>query len=135
VAKGKNNSFACHSCRGRMRPGALKIATELDQLLPLPLTERRWLSRHDGGDLVFDLMQILKRLVPAALQLAGDQTISGIDGIVLAPCVGGLVARLLERQLELPLRRRYLARLRARRRSRGPSPQSSSVFGARDLLA
>ena len=52
-----------------------------------------------------------KRLVPAALQLASHQTIGGIDGIILPTRMGGLVARPLQRQLELPLCGRRLARL------------------------
>ena len=39
--------------------------------------------------------------VPAPLKLTGHQTIGGIDGIVLSTGMGGLVPRLLQRQLEL----------------------------------
>ena len=74
-------------CRGRMRPGELEIGTELHQLLPLPLTQRRWLPCHDCSDLAFNTLHRLKRLVPAALQLAGHQAIGGIDGIVLPTCM------------------------------------------------
>ncbi|MER8659457.1 hypothetical protein [Mesorhizobium sp. M0847] len=43
-----------------------------------------------------------KRLVPAALQLASDQTIGRVDSIVLL-ALGSLVTRPLQCQLELPL--------------------------------
>jgi hypothetical protein len=49
-------------------------------------------------------MHSLQRLVPAPLKLTGHQTIGGIDGIVLSTGMGGLVPRLLQRQLELSLR-------------------------------
>jgi hypothetical protein len=46
-------------------------------------------------------MHSLQRFVPAPLKLTGHQTIGGIDGIVLSTGMGGLVPRLLQRQLEL----------------------------------
>ena len=39
---------------------------------------------------------VAEALVPSLLQFAGDETVVGIDGIVLATRTGGLVARLLE---------------------------------------
>ena len=46
-------------------------------------------------------------LVPAMLQLAGDQAVVRIDRIVLPPCPTRFVARLLQGQLDLaPLLRR-----------------------------
>ena len=81
-----------------------QIGTELHQLLTLSLAQRRWLPRHDCGDLAFNAMHSLQRLVPAPLKLTGHQTIGGIDGIVLSTGMGGLVPRLLQRQLELSLR-------------------------------
>ena len=104
----------CSGC-GRMRPGALEIGTERHQLLPLRLAERRRTPRDHGGDLSFDLCDSLQCLVPAALQLAGDQTIGRIDGIVLSARMRGLVACLLQRQLQLPL---------ARPSSRSTAPRS-----------
>src|ERR1700739_1821954 len=95
--------FACWGGCGRMRPGELEIGTELHQLLPLPLTQRRWFPCHDCRDLAFNTLHRQKRLVPAALQLAGHEAIGWIDGIVLLTCMAGLVTRLLQPQLELPL--------------------------------
>jgi hypothetical protein len=40
-------------------------------------------------------------LIPAPLQLASDQAIVGIDGLVLSASAGGLVARLLQSQFEV----------------------------------
>ncbi len=48
----------------------------------LPMQDH--LPRIDCGDLAFDPVHCLQRLVPTVLQLAGDQTIVGIDGIILA---------------------------------------------------
>src|SRR6267378_8094473 len=46
------------------------------------------------------------------LQLAGDQPVCRVDGVVLSACVRGFVARLLQRQLQLALGRGHRARLR-----------------------
>ena len=54
-------------------------------------------------DLAFDPMHHLQRLVPRALQLASDQTIGGIDSIILPTGMRRREARLLQCQLELPL--------------------------------
>src|SRR6266849_1784948 len=102
------------SGRGRgcwMRPGQLEIGTQLHQLLSLPFAERWRLARDDSSDLAFYSVHGLQCLVPAALKLAGDQAIRGIDGVVLPTGMRGLVTRLLKRQLQLPLRGRCLARL------------------------
>jgi hypothetical protein len=48
--------FACCGCSGRMRPSELEIGTELHQLLPLSLTQRRWFPCHDCRDLAFAVM-------------------------------------------------------------------------------
>jgi hypothetical protein len=79
-----------------------RSAPSLPQLLPLPLTQRRWFPCHDCRDLAFNTLRRQKRFVPAALQLAGHEAIGWIDGIVLLTCMAGLVTRLLQRQLELP---------------------------------
>jgi hypothetical protein len=86
-----------------MRPGELEIGAELHQLLPLPLTQRRWFACPDRSDLAFNTLHRQKHLVPAALQLAGHEAIGGVNGIVLLTCMAGLITRLLQRQLELPL--------------------------------
>src|SRR5204862_530020 len=46
-----------------------------------------------------------------AFQLTGDQAIVGIDGVILPTGMRRREARLLQRQIELPLGRRRLARL------------------------
>src|SRR5205814_8887985 len=73
---------------------------------------RRRTTRNQAGDLSFKLCDSLQCLVPAALQLAGDQPICRVDGVVLSARVRGFVARLLERQLLLALGRARRARLR-----------------------
>jgi hypothetical protein len=80
-------------------------------VLPLLLAQRRLLARLEPGDLAFDPLRDLQRLVPAALQLAGHQTVGGIDSIILPAGMRRREARLLQRQLELPLGGRCLARL------------------------
>ena len=98
-------------CRSRVRPGEFEIGAELQQVPPLLLTQGRWLSRLDRGGLALEPVHGLQRLVPAALQLTGDQAIVGIDGVILPTGMRRREARLLQRQIELPLGRRRLARL------------------------
>src|SRR5258708_39168143 len=64
-------------------------------------------------------MHDLQRLVPTALQLTGDQPIIGIDGVILSTRLRCRQARLLQRQMELPLCGRRLARLSLERLDRG----------------
>src|SRR5947209_10438472 len=97
-------------CRSRVRPGEFEIGTELQQVPPLLLTQARWLSRLERGGLALEPVHDLQCLVPAALQLTGDQAIVGIDGVVLPTGMRRREARLLQRQIELPLGRRRLAR-------------------------
>ena len=52
-------------------------------------------------ELIFEMAHRHERLVPAPFELAGDQAVVGIHRIVLAPCMTGLVAGLLKRQLHL----------------------------------
>ena len=111
----------CGGCSG-MRPGALQISTERHQLLVLRPAERRRTTRNQGGDLSFDLCDSLQCLVPAALQLAGDQPVCRVDGVVLSARVRGFEARLLLRQLQLALGRSRRARLRLDRSERCPMP-------------
>lgn len=91
-------------CSG-MQPSALQISTERHQLLALRLAERRRTTRNQGGDLSFDPYDSLQCLVPAALQLAGDQTVCRVDGVVLSARMRGFVACMLQRQLQLALGR------------------------------
>ena len=106
-----NDLVQCHAqdpvagrcCRSRMRPGELEIGAELQQMPPLLLAQGRRLPRLECGNLAFDPVRHLQRLVPTALQLASDQTIGGIDSIILPTGMRRREARLLQCQLELPL--------------------------------
>jgi len=53
--------------------------------------------------LLFERADGEKAVIPALLQLGGDQAVVGVDGIVLPPGPGCLVAGLLDRQLDLML--------------------------------
>src|SRR3984893_8085955 len=75
--------LAGRCCRSRMRPGEIEIGAELQQMPPLLLAQGRRLSRLKCGDLAFDPVHPLQRLVPTALQLASDQAFVGIDGVIL----------------------------------------------------
>ena len=52
-------------------------------------------------ELHLQIAQLYQLLVPTPLQLAGNQAIVGIKGVVLAACPGGLVLGLLDRILDL----------------------------------
>ena len=97
--------------RCRMRPGALEIGAELHQMLSLLLAQWRRLFRVERGDLSLDAVHACERHIPAALQLAGDQAIGGIDGVVLPARMSSLEARVRQRQLQLPPGGGHLARL------------------------
>jgi len=77
--------------------------TLLRPRIAVTLVKRRRTLRDHGRDLAFDLCNRLRRLVPAALQLAGDEPVGGIDGIVLAADMGRLVACLLQGRFKLTL--------------------------------
>src|ERR1700732_165688 len=109
--RAKDTLARCSGCSG-MQPGTLPISTEPHQLLALRLAEPRRTARNQGGDLSFKLCDSLQCLVPAALQLASDQPVCRVDGVVLSARVRGFVARLLQRQLQLALGRARRARLR-----------------------
>ena len=76
--------LACLGRCCRMRPGQLEIGAELHQMPPLPLTQWRGLLGLECGDLPFDPVHDLQRLVPASLQLAGYEAIGGIDRVILS---------------------------------------------------
>ena len=93
--RAKDTLARCGGCSG-MQPGALQISTERHQLLALRLAERRRTTRNQGGDLSFDPCDSLQCLVPAALQLAGDQPVCRVDGVVPSARMRGFVAWISE---------------------------------------
>src|SRR5712671_2040938 len=105
------DSLACRRRCRRMRPSACEVGAELHELLPLHLSQGHWLPCLESSDLAFDPVHDLQRLVPAPLELTGNQTIGGIDSIVLPARMRGLEACPLQRQLPLPLGGRRLAGL------------------------
>src|SRR5262249_7372695 len=104
------NTLARRGRRGSMRPGTFEIGTERHELLALCLTKRRRTPCDQGRDVTLNLGNHLQSLVPAALQLAGDEPIGWINSIVLSTGMGDLIAGLLQGEFQLPLSRRGLAR-------------------------
>src|SRR5215475_4009436 len=96
----------------RMQPCALQISAELHQLLTLCLAERRRTPCDHSRDITLDLGSCLQCLVPASLQLASDQPVCRVDGVVLSARVCGFVMCLLQRQLQLAFGCGRRARLR-----------------------
>lgn len=59
------------------------------------------LRLFEGLKLDLHVAQLNQLLVPAPLQLTGDQPVIGIDGVVRSPCPGGFVLSLLDRILDV----------------------------------
>ncbi len=82
-------------------PGTLDVGTERKQAFTLGLRQRRVRARRQRVALVLKRADGKQALVPALLQLGGDEAVVGIDGIILATRVADLVASLFQRQLDL----------------------------------
>src|ERR1700730_12747374 len=95
--------LACRCGRSRVRPGELEIGAKPQKAPPLLPAEGPRLLRLKCGELDFDPVPHLQRLVPPALQLASDQTIGGIDSIILPTGMRRREARLLQPHIALPL--------------------------------
>ena len=83
-------------CQARLDVGA-----EREQALALGLGERGLWARRQRVPLLFERADGEQALIPALLQLGGDQAVIGVDRVVLPPRPSGLVAGLLDRQLDL----------------------------------
>src|SRR5207237_9772439 len=90
-------------CRRRTGavPGGLDVGAEVEQALALGLGEHRFRAYGQRIPVVFESAHREQALIPALLQLGGDQTVVGVDCIILSTCPGGLVAGLLDCQLGL----------------------------------
>ena len=84
-----------------MRPRQLQITAQLHEPLSFRFAQRGLLPGLHRLELIFKVANRQQRLVPAPFQFTCDQAIVGIHRIILAPCVTGLVAGMLKRQLHL----------------------------------
>jgi PleD family two-component response regulator len=82
-------------------PGALDVGAEGEQALTLGLGERRRRSCRERIPFVLESAEDEQALVPAAFQLGGDKAVIRVNRIILPPRPGCLVARLIERELDL----------------------------------
>ena len=96
-----NNPLARGGCRCWMRPCQFQVSAQLHEPVSFRVTQGGLLLGLDCRELVFKVAHRNKGLVPAPFQLACDQPIVGIHGIVLAPSVASLIAGLLHCQLHL----------------------------------
>jgi hypothetical protein len=80
--------------RSRAVPGGLDISAEGEQVSSLSLGERRLCHCNQPILLLFERTDGEQALIPALLQLGGDQTVIRIDGVVLPSGPSGLVAGL-----------------------------------------
>ena len=90
------NPLARCSRRGGMRPGALEIGTEREQLLTLRLSKRRRTPARSSPRCRLRSWQPLAKSRSSALQFAGDEPIGWINSIVLPTGMGNLIAGLLQ---------------------------------------
>jgi hypothetical protein len=84
-----------------MRPRQFQVSTQLHEPFSFRVAQCGLLLALDDRKLIFKVAHRQQRLVPAPFQLACDQAIVGIHRIILAPCMTGLVAGVLKRQLHL----------------------------------
>ena len=84
------------------RPRRREIIAQRHQALFLRAKRCLRTGGRSGGEPLLLPAHIRQPVVPPSLQLGRDKAVSWIDGIVLALCQMGLVARLRQRQLCLP---------------------------------
>ena len=77
-----------------------------------------WKARRKRIEFVLKPSLLLQALVPTPLELARDQPVVGIDGVILPSRVSGLKTRLLERQFHLSALLGVLASTSLKRRQR-----------------
>src|SRR5271165_418367 len=96
-----DDPFARGDGRPFRMPGALDVGAEPHERLPLV---RGYAMRRRGADrieLVLKPSLLLQAFVPAPLELARDQPIVGVNGVILPSSVRSLETHLLERKLDL----------------------------------
>ena len=96
-----DNPLARSRCGCWVRPRQLQVGTQLQEPISFRVAQRGLLLALDRLELVFKVAHRDKRLVPTPFQLACDQAIVGIHRIVLAPGMAGLIAGLLQRELDM----------------------------------
>src|SRR4051812_16361099 len=87
--------------RPRALPSPLEIGAEREQALPVGGGQHRRGACRQRVPFVFQAAHSQEALVPASLQFRCDEAVAGVDGIVLPPCTGSFVTRLLEGEFEL----------------------------------
>ena len=85
-------------CQARSR-----LAPEREQAFPVGRGERRLRACRQRVLFVFQAAHRQEALVPASLQLGRDEAVVGVDGVVLPPCTGRFVTRLLEGEFDVAL--------------------------------
>ena len=96
-----HDPFARRDGRPFRMPGALDVGAEPQQRLPLTLAYTAGKRSAERIEFVLKASLLLQAFVPTPLELARDQPVVGIDGVILPSSVRSLEARLLERQLDL----------------------------------
>ena len=96
-----NDPFARGYGRPFRMPGALDVGAEPEQRLSLAWSYAIQRRNAERVEFVLKPSLFFQALVPAPLEFARDQTVVGIDGVILPSSVRSLETRLLERQLDL----------------------------------
>lgn len=89
---GAQDALACLGGRAGMGPGRGEIRAKRQQAFSLR-SRQGWLVRSDGSKAFLLALDFRQSIVPALFELSRDQTVRGIDGIVLAAGEIGLVTR------------------------------------------
>src|SRR5215472_3865313 len=95
---GANNTLLQTRVSGGGGPDGLEVRSERSERYRSG--DGRAVGSVVSGDLVFDLRDACKRLVPARLQFASHEAIGGVGGVVLPEGAIGCIARCFEIALE-----------------------------------
>ena len=98
-----NDPFARGYGRPFRMPGAFDVSAEPEQRLSLAWSYAIQRRNAERCELILKASLFFQALVPAPLEFARDQTVVGIDGVILPSSVHSLETRLLERQLDLSM--------------------------------
>src|SRR5271163_4690488 len=98
----KASTFARGYGRPLRMPSALDVGAEPEQRLAFAWAYAIRGHYAEGIELVLEPSLLFQALVPTPLQFSGNQSVVGIDGVILPSGVRRFETRLLDRQFNLP---------------------------------
>src|ERR1700722_7107505 len=97
-----NNTFARGYGRPLRMPSALDVGAEPEQRLAFAWAYAIRGHHAEGIELFLEPSLLFQALVPTPLQFSGNQSVVGIDGVILPSGVRRFETRLLDRPFDLP---------------------------------